>query len=98
MTYWNEKQCTKWLGLKLPPFIGPRVKSLKRKRNECSWKLPLYGWFKLNFDGVSRGNTSDVGNGFCIHDALEEEIVTIVKPIGKETYWVQLLALVEGLE
>lgn len=72
----------KWNGLKIPPFIGDNEEGSTQKRKECKWKAPQRGWYKLNFDGSSRGNSGVAGIGCCIHDQEEKTNASLAKPIG----------------
>ena len=37
-------------------------------RKSSKWSPPPKSWYKLNFDGASRGNLGKVGAGFMIHN------------------------------
>lgn len=38
-------------------------KDKRTKRQEVKWLLPLEGWHKENFDGVTKGNSRPLGCG-----------------------------------
>ncbi|XP_059076528.1 uncharacterized protein LOC131875851 [Cryptomeria japonica] len=98
MSYWDEKMRLRWKGLKIPPFIGKGPPSNNTKRAECKWLPPKARWIKLNFDGPSRGNSGDVGLGYCLHNSKGEELAHMAIPMGKSTNnEAELNALVEGI-
>lgn len=98
MSHWDGKMRGKWIIISLPPFIGSGNNITASKRAECKWKPLKEGWFKLNFDGASRGNPEVAGIGCCVHKNEGKEIATISKSIGIETNnWAELYALVQGL-
>ncbi|XP_057853747.1 uncharacterized protein LOC131063815 [Cryptomeria japonica] len=88
-----------WNGLKIPSYIGPGPELSKGKTETCVWKPPKMGWFKLNFDGASRGNLGQASIGCCLHNLDGTEMAWRVKPVGIETNnRVELLVLVDGLK
>ncbi|XP_057813813.2 uncharacterized protein LOC131027734 [Cryptomeria japonica] len=99
MSFWDEKMRGHWNGLKIPPYIGPGPKLGKGNRETCVWKPPKNGWFKINFDGASRGNLGQDGIGCSLHNSDETVVARRAKPIGMETNnRAKSMALVEGLE
>ncbi|GLJ49320.1 hypothetical protein SUGI_1042530 [Cryptomeria japonica] len=79
-------------------FIGLGDNHNLSDRSKCEWAPPPQGWFKLNFDGASRGNPGIVGIGCIIHSREREEVVAITKPIGSTTNnVVEATAVVEGM-
>ncbi|XP_059067860.1 uncharacterized protein LOC131858589 [Cryptomeria japonica] len=57
------------------------------------------GWFKLNFDGASRGNLGHATIGCCLHNLDRTEMTQRAKLVGIETNnKAEVLALVDGLE
>ncbi|XP_059066456.1 uncharacterized protein LOC131857757 [Cryptomeria japonica] len=98
MTYWDEKMRGRWLGLKIPPFVGVSNSNKKELREACKWKVPKKGWAKLNFDGASCGNPGSAGIRCCLHEDAGRELAKMTKPIGIESNKkAEILALFEGL-
>ncbi|XP_057867370.1 uncharacterized protein LOC131074699 [Cryptomeria japonica] len=88
----------RWFGLRIPPFVGIGSSNNQELRNSCKCKAPKRGWFKLNFDGASRGNPGPTGIGCCLHDEDEKELARESKPIGHvSNNRAEILALIEGL-
>ncbi|XP_059064718.1 uncharacterized protein LOC131856806 [Cryptomeria japonica] len=99
MSFWDEKMRRQWTSFKTPPYIGPGPRQGKGNRETCVWQPPKNGWFKLNFDGASRGNPGQAGIGCCLHNSNGIEVAQREKPIGIETNnRAEFMALVEGLE
>ncbi|XP_057843263.2 uncharacterized protein LOC131052700 [Cryptomeria japonica] len=99
VSFWDEKMRGRWNGLKIPSYIGPGPKLGKGKRKTCVWKPPKMGWFKLNFDGASRGNPGQTRIGCCLHNLDGTEVTQRAKPVGIGTNnRAEFMALVEGLE
>lgn len=46
---------------------------------------PKVGWFKLNFDGASRGNPESAGLGCNLHNSKGDEVAYMALPLGKCT-------------
>ncbi|XP_057817988.2 uncharacterized protein LOC131031006 [Cryptomeria japonica] len=82
MTEWDGEMRLKWIGLKIPPYVGDGPSINLQKRKECKCCPPKDGWFKLNFDGASRGNLGISGIGYCIHNSKREEIAILASPMG----------------
>jgi len=74
LSHWDDKMHGKWVGLKLPSFVGLGSHNTTNKRREYKWQPPKEGWFKLNFNGASRGNSGAASIGCIIHDS-EERVV-----------------------
>ncbi|XP_059075074.1 uncharacterized protein LOC131875073 [Cryptomeria japonica] len=99
MTYWDEKMKGIWSGLIIPPYIGIGSEANHNKRVDYHWQPPDVGWYKLNFDGASRGNPGVAGIGFSILNWEGREITLKSHPIGHKTNnWAELAALLEGLK
>lgn len=47
-----------------------------------SWNPPLRGKFRLNFDGVSKGNPGKAGYGCVLRDHNHKIIVVAYRPLG----------------
>ena len=60
---WDSRIKDNWANLINPPLVY--FKKSKANRANCKWSPPPKGWFKLNFDGVARGNLGIAGIG-CI--------------------------------
>lgn len=60
---WDDSMLKIWFGLKTPQTIGRGGKISKLNKPNCKWSPLESGWFKMNFDGGSRGNlgSSSVG-------------------------------------
>ncbi|XP_057865263.2 uncharacterized protein LOC131072959 [Cryptomeria japonica] len=99
MSFWDEKMRGLWNGLKIPPYIRLGPKLGKGKRETCVWKPPKNGWFKLNFDGASKGNPGQAGIGCCLHNLDGTEVALRAKLVGIETNnRAEFMALVEGIK
>ncbi|XP_059073575.1 uncharacterized protein LOC131874293 [Cryptomeria japonica] len=99
MSLWDEKMRSHWTSINIPPYIGPRAKKGKYNREICAWQPPMSGWFKLNFDGASRGNPGQAGIRCYLHKSKGIEVAQREKLVGIETNnKEELTALVEGLE
>ncbi|XP_059065181.1 uncharacterized protein LOC131857107 [Cryptomeria japonica] len=99
LSFWDEKMRGWWTGLKIPPYIGPGPKQGKCSRETCVWQPPKNGWFKLNFDGASRGNPRQDGIGCCLSNSNRIEVAQREKPVGIESNNKEkFMALVEGIE
>lgn len=75
----------RWKGLKIPPFIGKGSPTNELSRKECKWIPPIKGWFKLNFDGASRGNLGRAGLGCCLHNSNGVEVAFMALLCGSCT-------------
>ena len=52
---------------------------------ENFWRPPTYGFWKLNFDGASRGNLGPLGFGACIRNPSSQVVAIIVAPLPIDT-------------
>ncbi|XP_057827577.2 uncharacterized protein LOC131038968 [Cryptomeria japonica] len=87
-----------WFGLRFPPFVGDGNSNKQELRKACKWRAPKRAWFKLNFDGASRGNLGPAGIRCCLHDEGARELARLAKPIRFESNnKAEILALIEGL-
>ncbi|XP_057860245.1 uncharacterized protein LOC131068972 [Cryptomeria japonica] len=81
-TDWDGRIRLRWKGIKVPPFIG---KNEVEERANAVWLLPRLDWFKLNFDGASRGNLGPSGIGCVIRDHEGLFIGKVALPIPPDT-------------
>lgn len=53
---WDAIMRQSWNGLKVPSFVGEGGIKMWEDWKNVKWHPPNSGWFKVNFDGASRGN------------------------------------------
>lgn len=95
---WDDRMLKNWFGLKTPQVIGKGYQVSKQNRENCKWRPPNIGWFKLNFDGASRGNSGPSGAGGVIHSWQGKTIARYSKPLEIDTNnMAEFKALVLGL-
>ena len=59
-----------------PTYLLPRI---------FFWRPPTYGFWKLNFDGASRGNPGPSGFGACIRNPSGQVVAITVAPLPFDT-------------
>ena len=86
VTYWDSQIIQRWKHLFIPDGwkIGTSsTSSLSRK--QIGWRPPDEGYWKLNFDGASRGNPGPSGFGGCIKNLDRVVVAIIVSPLPINT-------------
>ncbi|XP_059068482.1 uncharacterized protein LOC131858992 [Cryptomeria japonica] len=98
-TEWDNFIRKQWSGIKIPPFTGKTGTDKEEIRKTCKWQPPKHGWFKLNFDGASRGNPGTAGAGCIIHLDKGKSIGSKSIHLGQTTNNTdEFLSLIEGLK
>lgn len=54
-------------------------------RDSARWDFPLTNWFKINFDGASKGNLATVGCGVVIRNSNGDFVGGTTIPLGCQT-------------
>ena len=80
---WDGKMKKNWSNIINPPRVYK--KKNKEARANCKWKPLPSGWFKLNFDGVARGNPGIAGIGCIINDDRDRWIGKLASPLPLST-------------
>ncbi|GLJ49942.1 hypothetical protein SUGI_1062010 [Cryptomeria japonica] len=84
-----------WKGLKLILTI---LNFKKADSKKVSWRKPRGGWYKLNFNDVTKGNPGDLGFGTFIRSGDGKMVATVRGYIGVATNnEAEMLALKKGL-
>ncbi|XP_057843883.1 uncharacterized protein LOC131053322 [Cryptomeria japonica] len=80
-SHWDNWVTWKWMSLRVIPSHGDIASGLSSlaKRKLAKWTPPLQFSFKLNFDGVAKGNPGKSGIGVVLFD----HNYMIVKVVGK---------------
>ena len=74
------------------------ISNLEARKN-CKWTPPPPRWYKLNFDGASRGNPGQSGIGCIINNEDGKWILKrakLIKPTSNKL--AKLEALLEGIK
>ena len=85
VTHWDSQIVQKWKQLFIPngwKISHPLAHFLPQKN---IWRPPAYGFWKLNFDGASRGNPGPSGFGACIRNSSGEVVAITVSPLPIDT-------------
>jgi ribonuclease HI len=86
-----------WNYLINPPHMNPTKNSEARKN--CKWSPPPPGWYKLNFDGASRGNPGLSGIGCIINNEDGQWLLKRAKLINPTSNnLAELEAVLEGIK
>ena len=67
------------------------------KESQGEWLPPSIGFVKLNLDGCSLGNPSQIGIGGLITDHCGRTLRAFSKPVGQGLAIAKILTLLEGL-
>lgn len=86
-----------WNKLINPPYMYS-IKNSEARKN-CNWSPPPQGWYKLNFDGASRGNPGLSGIGCIIHNETGRWLMKLEKHIPPTSNnLAELEAVSEGIK
>lgn len=98
---WDSFIKEKWPLLNSLPSQGSFTNNVDKiiARKEARWSPPPSNWFKISYDGASRGNPRKSGVGAVISDENSNIIKEVCKtlPIGTNNY-AELEALSMGLD
>lgn len=85
-TSWDDAILKEWKGISLP-FKGSLLKNSrgKEKRTDVKWKPPNYPSWKMNFDGVLKGNSEISRVGLFICNSRGEILVVETERILNTT-------------
>ena len=99
VTSWDSQIIQRWKHLFIPDGwkIGNSfTSSLSRK--QTGWRPPDEGYWKLNFDGASRGNPGPSGFGACIRNLDGNVVAITISPLPINTNnMAEAQALLAGL-
>jgi hypothetical protein len=85
--------------LNLPPFLTSLSTSLSHKTIPSHWEAPQKGFYKINFDGASKGNPGPTGYGSTIQKRKGEILHIIVVNLGHNTKnSLEIWGLLKGLQ
>ena len=85
VTHWDSQLVQEWKLLFIPngwKINLPPIQILSKNNN---WRLPSTGFWKLNFDGASRGNPGPSGFGVCMRDSCGKVVAITVSPLPIDT-------------
>ena len=54
-------------------------------RELARWDCPPVDWYKINFDGASKGNLDIVRCGIVIRNSIGDNVGSLAIPIGTQT-------------
>ena len=74
-----------WGITSIPVSIKPNMTPLLESDSPDSWSPPREGFFKLNFDGASKGNPGRAGFGGILRNALGQAVWVFFGYIGQDT-------------
>lgn len=96
---WDNIVSKRWEGLNFPVLPFPLCpKDKLQARAPVKWSHPQQGFIKLNLDGSSKGNPSNYGIGYVLHDHYGDVLCFEACPIAPTTNnFAEALALLQGL-
>ena len=85
VTQWDSQIRKKWKHLFITNGwkINCSPSSLLPRKN--FWRPPAYDFWKLNFDGASKGNLGPSGFGACIRNHIGQVVAILVSPLPIDT-------------
>ena len=85
VTHWDSQVVQERKLLFIPNGwkISPSPAQILSRKN--TWRPPSSGFWKLNFDGASRGNPGPSGFGACIRNYFGEVVEIKISPLPIDT-------------
>jgi hypothetical protein len=85
--------------LNFPPSLSVPSPGLTSKTSPSHWEAPQRGFYKINFDGASKGNPGPAGYGAAIHNNKGEILHITARNLGHNTNnAVEIWGLLKGLQ
>ena len=85
VTSWDSQIIQRWKHLFIPDGWKIDTSSTSLSRKQTRWRPPDEGYWKLNFDGASRGNPGPSGSGACIRNLDGDVVAITVSPLPINT-------------